>query len=863
MSVGYKDDQLENQSSQGDDIFDSHPDLQDLARKHQAEHEAADFSDWENEFGDGDEDIPPKPKTELNESGLASAESDAEDTDDDEEYDWGHKLNENPTSGEDFFIPTKKKQKADVSTKRIMLILGGIFGGFSMFFIVFIMFMSMHRLEHLRNLVVDYRFARFHRQIAKRIKNNFVISEGLSAESPVKMLEFEKTSLYKRVRGYSPEKTFGDIGKAGMELEVSKSGVFGTGEHRITAFTDPVTGEKVYSSRAKSIPEGGKVLDTKAFADHLTNTATSALESAGHTKFSLKNSRKMLQEKSGIKFGDKMKAFADKFKAKATELKLENADDLTPDQVSEVVHDVDVTLATETAGHPKGTGSMEELLETSIDDLKTGAAEPTIADFTPPENLVPRTVAKPLKPLGKTATKLKSASNAYSEYSAAVFAATMGCIVHDLSGTIVSSLQKRPDLPAGNAARIIGEAEQEKSGNNVSLDLVKERNKQFEGSEDSEAYSRLVGESQDKIDAGLPFDPVDLPFKFMGLNLRNVSNIANAVNTAFTPLGGIPVIGDAQKAIVNGACSKILDPRVQIAVAGLDLAALVISIGTTGIAEQSIMKVVTLSAKAAAQIGVGVGLNKLLFEYLVPRMLLSMAGSGGVFNNDGARNFGLFDMGTEILANTKGKYEGSSRISPSQANSDRISALNDIRNQRLQTEGAWAYFNPSNPYSMTTQFALSLPSTPMAAANTLFKRSVTTAASMKTFRQIGNMFSGKALAADEATAEAETYGVPQYGIPSALEDEDMVTNALIVDGEPGKLDKLLADNHQCFDTSLADQELNGLFGGSERDFSHCDSEEVQRLGLYLVDHCVASFTSTDTNANNCSPLAGAGDVVGN
>lgn len=772
-------------------------------------------------------------------------------------------------NGKDYFNSgVKKKAAKGMLTKKKSLLWIGSGGLLLSVALGFLMFMTIYRSEHLRNLLWDYRFAKFHRQVAKRIKSNLLVNEGLSETSPEKVATFEKTSLYEKMRGYSPEKAFSKLGQSGMAIEIDKTGrVFGFRESRITAFTDPATGEKVYSNRANNVPAGGEVLSTTDFADRLTASSSKALEGTSQSKFFQKQTRKMLRDKVGIKFGDRFKAYKEKLKAR---LAGENKEP-TDEERRRALTEADAERARGSPETTKAKGILEEPSKEVPGDISNQLTGPDLEVLTSGGELGVPTITPDAPPVrtkwieSKTRAKLIKGSGAYAEFSSFVFLTTMGCILKDVSQTIQTTLTTRIEAPMRMTANMFGEAEQLKSNDNVEMGAMEQRNKQYDGVETSAAFQRINGTPEAEIPESSKLEVADLPFTFFGMDLGTVSTLAGLTDRILTgvatagvsevPIVGEP-IGDLAGGLVDEFCSKMLNPWVQGSIAVVDVIALIVSLGSS----ESIAQGVVQGIKAAVQIAGSVGLMKVVFEYFLPKLLFAMAGSGGILSQGDPQNGNKMDLGATLLSSQYDKMAGGTEITGAQAQRDQEEAMAAVKQQYVDEQGAFASINPANPYSITSQFALSLPADPFAALGTLLAKSLGSSLKLKPLSGIAALLSPKAKAAEPAYFE--TYGVPQYGIPDSLINVDPIDNANEVDGgDPAKLKGLIDKYLHCFDTSLAEQELQGSFGNSNADFGICGDADAQKLSLYIIDNCAAEFTSEGVDANNCSILPGAGDVT--
>ncbi len=747
------------------------------------------------------------------------------------------------------------KSKGIISNGKKAAVLAGSLGIIGIIAVGFLMFMTVYKVEHVRNLLWDYRFARFHGQVAKRIRSNLIMSETYTnpTNTPEKKLRFEKTKLYDKLRGYSPEKAFRSLSE--LDIEVQRKGVFGLGENRIVGFTDPATKERIYIEGSRDVPNGSKTVNSLEFADRLSSTASTALE-GNHSRYFQKQTRKLLKSKIKIKFGDRYAAFKEKVKSLGAD-----GTPATPEEETRALREVDAEIAR--GGQAIDTSIIDE--KDPQEDLLDDLPEPDAGSLndTPTNNSTAEARRARIRE-SRTFSKLQGGLNTYSNVSTGVMVTTLGCIMYDLSSNIDEALNQRIEAPMRLTANVFGEAENLKDGSGVDIRQVRERNKTLEGTEKSAAFRKINGDTTVPKETELQID--DLPFEFFGMSLQTVSTFNKGVKTmletafvgATGPLGPVLKVLDKDDDVVRKGCSYILNPGVQAGIAIIDIGALFISLGSTGAAEGA-ARVGLETLKASVQIGAGVGFGKFMFEYALPKFMFALAGSGGILSPGDAQNGNKLDLGTTLLASQTSKMSGATKISTAQAKRDNAIALSKARNKYFKEGGLMAYFNPHSPYSLPGSISIGLTSDPYKIPGQVFSNIATLGASLFNGRLLDNFLTAKTTAAVD---NFETYGVPQYGIPDSMIDTDPIDNAIAVNSNPGQLTELLDKYHQCFDTTLAEQALDGQFGKtSSFDYSICNDPTAQKLGLYIVDNCAVRFISEGITSNNCSLLNGAGDLT--
>lgn len=753
------------------------------------------------------------------------------------------------------YTPSQPKQNGGLfKSRKGLLVSGGLIGIFGSVAIGFLMFMTVYRVEHVRNLLWDFRFARFHGQVARRIRANILVGEGISPSSPEKIIRFKNTSLYDKFRGYSPAKAFSELSGNGLLVEVEKKGVVGFRENRITGFSDPISKEKVFIEGASNIPEGAEVLKSDDFAKRLKNVSTQTLERAEHSKYFQRQTRKLLQDKVKIRFGDRYQSYKEKLRA----IVGDNIDSATAEQEARALAEADLEVA-RGGSKPVGGGLLEG--EEGEKDLLDGIEEP---DSNSLLSDTPEIGAGPAQD-GIVKTKFSRATSTYANASTGVMVITFSCILKDISGTIDGALAQRIEAPMRLSANIFGEAEQLKSNDKLDIGAIRQRSKSLEGSEKSAAFHRIDDDPNISPNNDLQVD--DLPLQFFGMDLKTVSNINKVVDTTLSdafvigagPLGLVLKATGKDDEVIKKGCSYVLNPYAQAGIAAVDVGVLIFSLGSSAIA-QSGARAALEGLKAAVQVGASVGINKVFFEYLIPKLVFSMSGSGGLLRQGDPQNGNKLDLGTTLLAAQVTKMSGGTVISDKQARRDNSAAFALAQKEKFKKSGNLAYFDLSSPYSLPGIISMKYSSSPAEIPRQFLATLLRTGASIFSGNFFSNLFTNSVSAETDAFT---TYGVPQYGIPDSMIDVDPIDNAIVVDTNPKQLETLLEQYGHCFDTSIAQQELSGLFNSSSSlDFSICNNQTAQQLGLYIIDNCAARFISSTVTSNNCSLLNGAGDLAG-
>ncbi len=665
------------------------------------------------------------------------------------------------TDKTDFYRPSKKSSNKGLSTmstgKKLLSIMGG--GGILMSLVVgMFMFLTIYRSEHLRNLLWDYRFARIHRQIAKRAEKN---------------------------------------------LELQKSG----------ALEDASVKElKITKSLSETTPE-------------ITARAEAKLAGGEQTEFMQTESRGLLR-KLKIDFGERFKSYMEKRSSKYGSRETTEAEDYVAEK------EVDVERATRSVtAEPEG--ALKDAAKEAKNDVIQDNPEPRINDVG----------AEPKSGVAKETAG--SVNGAITKISKGVFFITTACLIRDLSGSLDDALRTRIESPMRLAANLFGTAEQSKAGTNVDTKTLTIQDTQLSQAEKG-AGIRLASNPNEKIEDIPKEDQIevgDLPFTFFGVPLSGIADANGVIDSVLN--------NKVTKPFFDPLCHAILDPRVQGVVLVAEVISMFVGIGE---AAETSGQVLMESFQAFAEVGGKYAVTRIMFEYMIPKLLFSLAGSNGVLSANDPQAGNKLDMGAALLSSQYTRMSGGSAITLAQAEKDQAEALAYEKKIRFKNEGLYAYINPKSPYSILGQISLKLPGNPMEVPAAFLKLSMRSAASALSLKHMP--FIG-AQQAQAVSVDLYTYGIPQYGIPDSLIDVDPLENAKIVEGASGGLDGQIQKYQDCFTRSLADDIVSS--GGFDRASGNCDDEAAQRLGLYIIDNCTSGILSSN-EGKGCNFLPGAGDV---
>lgn len=694
-----------------------------------------------------------------------------------------------PAEKDLFNDKAKKKPKSRFGGRKSAFVAVGSAGLVMSLILGLFMFLTIYRTEHIRTLLWDYRFARFHAQVAKRVKAN---------------------------------------------LDAQIAGDFTSGEGSKLKLSEKISGGTPESRRA-----GGQLLDR----GNLTEIGFDP------------SVRSRLRDKFGINFGERIKSYTDKLRGKTG-----NEDRAPTDEERRSTAIEEDIQRAKGGSTDRPTGSLEDADKLAEEDLKNGIGEPQASD------LLEKPAGAPVVREGEVVKRFNSGGAKFAQklgnVSSVAAIMTFGCIFNDLSSSLDGVLRQRIDGPMRGAAQFFGETEQLKSGTNVDTNLLQTREEQTSAAESTRAIQKAgdPSKSEEDLKDAVTFEVADLPGKFFGIKLRTIADINStfqnvldgATYALLFPIAGFASLfskdGFNAGSLRSEICKYILNPAVQTALLGVDIVALFASFGTA----QSTGKILLETLKAAVSIGASVEINKLIFGYVIPKAVFSLAGSNSVLVNADIQSGNKLDYGAMALSNQAAKYRGASPISILQASRDQETAIALVKKQRLRDEGFFAYINPKSPYSILGQMSLKLPGKPSKVPAALLKMSVLNLGSLVTKNPF---FGGKASAA--AAYNLDTYDMPQYGLPDTLINIKAVDNAAVVEAG-GQLEANIAKYANCSNSAISDDllgEKNDVQGDVD-----CNSEMAQRTGLYVIDGCTAIHLNPDLT-EVCSPLPGAGDVT--
>ncbi len=737
--------------------------------------------------------------------------------------------------------------------KRRGLLIGGTITAALVGFLIFIiLFLIGFKLNHIKNLMLDYEFASFNRALSKEM-NHMITEDAILSEGSGRLPQIDTPSLIDKLRGYDPDTILRNLGNAGMELdfEPGRLGVKG----KLRSITTP-EGEVYWREGAAGTPPANakSLSDGEFLTKYKSTIDTQLVDERGFIRRSV---WKDLRENSGISFA-KWKEFLEKFKAI----------DPTPEEARATSRaENDATIADGQTITGENVDGLEEGAKQAAADHKVGLLE---------EEIKPR-----LSERFGLGSKIATVSQV-------VFYLTVICIAHDIYASLEKIMVNKSDSLMREAADLNTKADQQKYGSDqVTTAAINQSNNEYDGMEAGAAYQRAAGEPVALDSKGNPVNDLpeeDYPQQIIGMKLNAFVTIAKTADTVATAaaaaiiagpeaaavcvasdfLSKIPFIGRAaafiaghtiSKLCKNAAdvfyrvvCKPILDPRFQIGLA-------VAEIGLVWL-DGGLKAVLAAFTEALPRLALQYAGTEILFGHIIPSLMEDLSGFHHSGQETAPTRIAKVDAGDNLLRNSTAMATGAHKISTKKALRDQAVAIKERQDSIRKQSLAYRWFNLDNNYSLATRFLVAIPTGPrsmMAKINSF------TAAMRNPFSIVASLSTPVQASIEDYGPEA-LYGIQQYGWDDTeLDPKDATfnfdTNTHYVESKYEDLQKKYG---QCFQGKLIDRELKGAFGDSKYD--NCKDVDAKRFGKYVLDcysvEQLLSQGSTDDTYNNsdCSAV---------
>lgn len=329
--------------------------------------------------------------------------------------------------------------------------------------------------------------------------------------------------------------------------------------------------------------------------------------------------------------------------------------------------------------------------------------------------------------------------------SLVVLAATVSCIIHDLSNSFAAihdNYEQKVDRVGHDA---LTTADQIKSGETTG-EAIGAENALWDNAENSVMYKQATGQVVDTNDytsqlMSIPGDASQTTF----------AKIISAVDSVQFPAANItqniPVLGDLVGNTRDLTCKVVLNPGVQWTIAGADLAITAVAsfftAGGAGAAKVAISESVQATLRAAASATAGLAVGEIL-----GRIIDSAVGNLTSFTGaeTGANRFNVSMVGVNSMEQTLNRQTvfGAPLTTEEAQASDKV-AMEYQKDTYKEGSATNRYFAISNPYSLTSKLLPYIPSSTTQMASSLPKMlsSIFSAPAVL----FGNLFGGQKVAA--------------------------------------------------------------------------------------------------------------------
>ena len=621
------------------------------------------------------------------------------------------------------------KAKPSKNKKKIWAAAGFFIGPSLIVLIIFLIIQgSGLPLEHIQRVSTGLRFGAMHTALSKRynhLRHEFVRLSDYGVAGSTRPANYVPTTLTSRLLGTTPAKIYDHLYDKGYRFKYTtfKGGsVFTKGKSTLTEITAP-DGEvrEIRSSREalNFIDEAGDEFD-----DLLV------------TRFRGARAQMLLAEQINIPFlrfktlinGLKNGSFRNAIRGSPVEF--------VEQRVNEEIFQGKTRISNKLTGIrqtlSKYGDNVDALIEnTQADSVKGLAKENILEKLREPFN-------------GRQGAMAITAAAGIS-----IAITTFACVLREIGTMIREAFQMRVRGLQDNAATVITTTSQMKAGD-MAPEIVSDMTRRFDGFPNSANYKAGVQDQPVEQYAGVEgvdfsetfsadniFDGFAMTSLYVFSSLFSVKAVysflishiqtwASYFNPAIGQIVGFAInvfgghlefaINTVEKLIAK-ACRALLNPKVQIIITGFEIVAMVVvaifTAGLGGVAgggvkatTGSVIGQITkqlLSKRFLLLLGASVTLDVLLYDYLLPNMIMNASGAGTALNGDsGAENHASFDYGMHYLAMSEGLNRGGSSIPVNEAVTQTQNYLAQQRNHYADQGIFSNLFSFDNPHSLAS-----------------------------------------------------------------------------------------------------------------------------------------------------------------
>ena len=763
---------------------------------------------------------------------------------------------------------------------------------------LFLMIFAIHAglaLEHITRVTTGLRFGSMHYQLNRRfnhLRKEFVHLGDYPGTTTSRVAPYTKTTLTSRLLGVHPDKILGTLREKGWKLHYSyvEGSVTTKGRWTLARAVDP-------EGNARNIRNSRQALD-------FIRQSRSAFDNTELGRFQAIRSSFLMSKQIGIPFL--------RFRVLIDELRvgsLRNAIRGSPSNLLE-------QRVTESMfnGKRRLLGKLP-LIGHTLERFKARElVEPAQADIA--KNIDSDTrLAKLRSFFDGRQTALRVGAG----LSIAVAVMSLACIVRELGVMIRDAFKMKVRGMQDSAATLMTTTSQIKAGD-IEGEVIGDMTRRFEGFELSASYQTGILQRPAASVAGVggsdfsrELSPGDI---FDGWSVRSVSKFGRLLNPANVVLAAIdylkanagvlegivagiqnvvgPPLGVAAKVVETAfreTCELVLDAKVQIGIFVTEVVAVIIGTILTGglvggarLTGGEVVKQVLRTLATAIVIGAvaGVALDVLLFDYLLPNVVLSASGADTIltapeagFGSDasvpasgslmgfgaqllntgktltgvgigerasnGARNYALVDYGMHYLSTSEALANGGSRLAAEKALAQTQEFIAFQRQQYAEEGLINNIASLENPYSLASSWVVARSSPGSWQQKTQYYF----ASLLGRLGTAFDIFQPASAQADDAAAIQEILYPGQVWVigfnQPEISGEDPLfaheTNTVYVEEN---IDRLQEEYSACLGLDTSEFLLDQLGTGNDeygREYypDKCDREEARRYKTYYQD----------------------------
>lgn len=575
-------------------------------------------------------------------------------------------------------------------------------------------------LEHINRVTTGLRFGTVHLQLSRRfnhVRREHVRLTNYQTVTGSQFAPYQKTTLGSRLLGISPDKIYSHLNTKGYSFEYSILGGSATAKGRKTLT------RVIY-------PDGtSQKINSSAEARDFLNKVRFDFDDTEISRFRASRASFLLAKQVGIPFL--------RFKTLIDGLK-------------------DGSLKDSVRGSP--SNFVQQRVNENILDNKQRLAnklprlQNNLSGFKA-EDLVESTRADAVKNIQRVAVieRLRDSFNprqtsfsAAAALSVSVGLITIACVLREIGSMIRDAFKMKVRGLQDNATTLITTTSQIKAGD-MSGEVVADMTQRFRGFETSANYQVGVGGKSVEKYAGVEgsdfseeFSPTQIfdgwsvpalislsdllkPANFLAATSDYVKANAGILGGLIDKVGGLvgAEIGATIGVIESGfkeACQLALNSKFQFGLLITEILVVILATvfsgglgGGVAVGAGQVVKQITgqIAKLLILELGVGIALDILLFDYLLPNMVVNATGLDTALINDeglhnGARNYAATDYGMHYLSLGESLNSGGSQVPIDQAVAQTQSYLAQQRLDYADKGLLNNIFALDNPYSLAT-----------------------------------------------------------------------------------------------------------------------------------------------------------------